>query len=363
MSTTEKNKTVVGGRYALVERVAEGGMAVVWKAEARGAAGFSRPVAIKEIKVEYRAIQKYIQMFIEEARIGTELAHPNIVQVVDFVIEDDTYYLVLEWVEGVDLYGFTRAFCYLNQPVPWPLSVAVAVGALQGLSAAHQRCRADGAVSPVIHRDVSPHNIMLGLSGTVKLSDFGLARARDRAMTMTAPGMVKGKLGYLAPEIASGLGASVASDQFSMGAVLWEALAGERLFDAESDVEVFTMIRTGQIKPLASVRPDIPKRVVDAVHKSLALDPTDRFPSTHRFAAELHECLRTLGDGIFDAHERLAAAVKCARETLTTFEGDEARISASDMNQQTWSLQIDVDSASFKGTTKAMTVVADPEKG
>ena len=350
---TEQPPTVIGGRYELLERIAEGGMAIVWKARVRGAAGFARTVAVKEIKVEYRSVRQYIQMFIEEARIGTELAHPNIVQVLDFLLEGETHYLVLEWVDGVDLHDFVKAFSYLEQPIPWPLAVAAGVGALQGLSAAHERIDPAGKMNPVIHRDVSPHNILINQSGTVKLSDFGLARARDRAFTLTAPGTLKGKISYFAPEITKGQRASVLSDQFSMGCVLWEALAAQRLFEGISDVEVFTAIRAGEVKRLEVARPDLPSRVVGAVHRALSMNPDERFPSARAFAGELSECLRELGGGLYDASERLAAAVHVARETLMDFEPS-TRISASEMNLVTMSLQIDVDSATFVGTTEVM---------
>ncbi len=296
--TPEQPSTVIGGRYELVERIAEGGMAIVWKARIRGAAGFARTVAVKEIKVEYRTVRQYIEMFIEEARIGTELAHPHIVQVLDFFVEGDTHYLVLEWVEGVDLHDFVRAFSYLEQPIPWPLAIAAGVGALQGLSAAHERVDPTGRVSPVVHRDVSPHNILINQSGTVKLRDFGLARARDRAFSLTAPGTLKGKISYFAPEITRGQGASVLSDQFSMGCVLWEALAAERLFEGTSEVEVFTAIRAGNVKNLAEARGDLPPQVVQAVHRALATEPGERFESARAFAAELSDCLRELGGGL-----------------------------------------------------------------
>ncbi len=351
---------VVGGRYELVERIAEGGMAIVWKGRIRGDAGFSRSVAVKEIKVEYREVRKYIQMFIEEARIGTELAHPHIVQVLDFLLEKDTYYLVLEWVDGVDLDTFVRSFAYLEQPMPWPLALASIVGALQGLSAAHMHCAPDGQASPVVHRDISPHNILLSTSGTVKLSDFGLARARDRAFTLTAPGMVKGKLSYLAPEVVSGKGASVFTDQFSMGCVLWEALAGQRLFQGESEWEAVADIRSGNVRDLSEVRQDLPERVVQAVHKSLSLKPEERFESASAFAAELSECLRLTGGGLFDAGERLAAAVRVSRSTIGAVE-HRTSISPSAMNQPTQSLQLDVNAASFAGATLEMTPVSDPE--
>ena len=344
---------VIGGRYELVERIAEGGMAIVWRARTRGDAGFSRSVAVKEIKVEYREIRKYVEMFIEEARIGTELAHPNIVQVLDFLLEKDTYYLILEWVDGVDLKTFVRGFSYLDQPMPWPLAVAAIIGALQGLSAAHQRLGPSGQPSPVVHRDISPHNILLSTSGTTKLSDFGLARARDRVVTLTAPGMVKGKLSYLAPEIVRGQGASIFTDQFSMGCVLWEALAGERLFQAETEWDAVSDIRNGIIRSLSDLRGDLPERVVAAVNKSLALSAEDRFASASAFAAELSECLRLTGGGLFDASERLAVAVRVARSTIDELE-HRPGISPLEMNQATHSLHLKVHTARFAGATLRM---------
>src|SRR5678815_588963 len=167
-----------------------------YKAVTKGAAGFQRTVAIKHIKPEYRALKNYVDMFIGEARVGSELAHPNIVQVHDFIADQGSYYLVMEWVEGIDLGHFIRAHRQDGLHVEWPLVVAIGIGTLRGLGAAHMRRAPDGTPSPVIHRDVTPHNVLLGTSGVVKISDFGLARARDRVASMTAPGTVKGKLNY-----------------------------------------------------------------------------------------------------------------------------------------------------------------------
>src|SRR4051812_16424762 len=192
-------------------------MATVYKGVQKGAAGFQRTVAIKHIKPEFRAIKNYVDMFIEEARVGSELAHPNIVQVHDLLAQDGSYYLVMEWVEGIDLGHFIRMHREAGEHVSWPLAVAVGIGTLRGLGAAHGRLAADGTPAPVIHRDVSPHNILLGVNGGVKLSDFGLARARDRVASMTAPGTVKGKLSYLAPEVAFGKPNTVQSDLFGVG--------------------------------------------------------------------------------------------------------------------------------------------------
>src|SRR5687767_4694336 len=137
-------------------------MATVYKAVIRGAAGFQRSVAVKHIRPEFRALKNYVDMFVEEARVGSELAHPNIVQVHDFCAAEGHYYLIMEWVEGIDLGAFIKSYRDQQKLVPWPLAVAVGIGTLRGLGAAHDRVSADGTPAPVIHRDVSPHNVLLG---------------------------------------------------------------------------------------------------------------------------------------------------------------------------------------------------------
>jgi len=304
---------IIDGKYQLVQIAGEGGMATVYKAMVRGAAGFQRAVAIKHIKPEYRAIKNYIDMFIEEARVGSELAHPNIVQVHDFCSAAGSYYLVMEWVEGIDLGAFIKHYRDTGRYVPWPLAVAIGIGTLRGLGAAHERLAPDGSHAPVIHRDVSPHNVMLGVNGTVKLSDFGLARARDRAASLTAPGTVKGKLSYLAPEVAMGKGNSVQSDLFGVGTVLWETLSGERLFDGKTDVEIFKKIRACKVPPLTDRRPDLPASLVAILEVALAADPANRYGSAEEFAHALGQVMKE-AVGV-NAPSALAAAVREARGT------------------------------------------------
>jgi eukaryotic-like serine/threonine-protein kinase len=307
----------VSDKYELIEVAGEGGMAVVWRARMHGAAGFSRPVAVKKMKPSLTHQRNHVAMFVEEARVGSELTHPNVVQVVDFVEDrDGTFCLVTEWVEGIDLARFLRAYRARGERMSWAMATAVGVGALRGLAAAHERCTALGEPAPVIHRDVSPQNILLGANGVVKLTDFGLARARDRMHSLTGPGIVKGKISYLAPEVARGQPASPMSDLFAMGSVLWEALAGRPLFDGTADREVFRKIHEGEVQPLGSERAGLPERLVRVIHRALAVEPHDRFVSARAMAQELASVLAgTLGDGR-DAQSLLGRAVVEARKTL-----------------------------------------------
>jgi eukaryotic-like serine/threonine-protein kinase len=302
---------LIQGKYQLVSVAGEGGMATVYKAVVRGAAGFQRTVAIKHIKPEYRALKNYIDMFIEEARVGSELAHPNIVQVHDFCSEDGAYYLVMEWVEGVDLGALIKAYREVGQAVPWPLAVAIGIGTLRGLGAAHDRIAPDGTPAPVIHRDVSPNNVLLGVNGVVKLTDFGLARARDRAASLTAPGTVKGKLSYLAPEVTFGKPNSVQSDLFTLGSVLWETLTGERLFDGKTDIEIFKKIRACKVPPVAERRPDLPAALAAVLDTALAADPGNRYATADEFAHALGQVMKQ-AVGV-NPTTALGAAVAAAR--------------------------------------------------
>ena len=306
---------LIDGKYELVEVAGEGGMATVFRAVVRGAAGFQRTVAIKRIRPEYRAVRHYIDMFIEEARVGSELAHPNIVQVHDFCSSDGAYYLIMEWVDGVDLGTLQGALARAGKHLSWPLVAAVSIGTLRGLGAAHERRTADGEPSPVIHRDVSPQNILVGASGVIKLTDFGLSRARDRANSLTVPGTVKGKLSYLAPEVTLGKPNSVASDLFSMGVVMWEVLCGQRLFDARNDLEVFKKIRACAVPPVRTLRPDVPEALAKVVARATALHPKDRYASAADMVADLTWVAQE-GGALGDAHELIARAVQEARTLL-----------------------------------------------
>jgi serine/threonine protein kinase len=311
--------SIIGGRYQLVELVAEGGLSTVWQGVARSSEVFARPVAVKVMKRAFSQVGgPYLQMLLEEARIGARLQHSNLIQVLDFITEatpeGPRYCLIMEWIDGVNLRTLTRVEKDLDRPVPWAFVATVGLRTLRGLAAAHELRGADGKVTPVVHRDVAPQNILLGLNGDVKLSDFGMARARDRIAELTAPGFVKGTLSYMAPEILVGKPATPASDLFSLGVTLWETLTLDRLFHSKSDAEVVAKIRACAIPSLAEKRKDVPERLATAITKALDPDPAKRYASARYMANELGEVLREHNWG--DADMIVSGAVAQTRASL-----------------------------------------------
>jgi serine/threonine protein kinase len=307
------------GRYEILEAAGDGGMATVYRAVTRGAAGFQRPVAIKRVHAHLAGNTEFVRMFIEEARVCSELDHPNIVQVHDFGVDKNGYYLVMEWVDGLHSGHYVSAFGKRGQPVPHRLAVAIVAQVLAGLAEAHERIGANGEPAPVIHRDVTPHNILVSVTGVAKLTDFGLARAMDRAR-MTNPDVVKGKLSYLAPELVRGKPASTRSDMYSLGIALWEALAGTRLFSGETDQERIRKVRDGEVPPLAERRADLPQALIAAVHKALALEPEQRFESAEAMGRELLRVIgsdpvspREIGQSVIDARIALGLTARTQR--------------------------------------------------
>jgi serine/threonine-protein kinase len=307
----------IAGKYELLERAGEGGMAVVWRAVMHGAAGFSRPVALKQMKPQLRQDARQVAMFVEEARLGACLLHPNVAQVLDFVEDaEGSYWLVTEWVDGLDLGSLLRYYRTRKERIPWPLITLIGIEALHGLAAAHERHAADGTPVPVVHRDVSPQNILLGIGGAVKLSDFGLARARDRTSVLTTPGFIKGKLGYLAPELVGGAQASPQSDLFAMASVLWESLAGHPLFTGTNDREVMRAIHRGQVPPVSGERPGLPKMLTFAIGRALSRLPAERYATASTMARDLEAALAGALASTLEIRLRLGRTVADARRQL-----------------------------------------------
>ncbi|NOY90253.1 MAG: serine/threonine protein kinase [Deltaproteobacteria bacterium] len=305
----------LAGKYELLELAGQGGMAEVFKARTHGAAGFTRPVAVKRILPQLTDNDEFVRMFVEEARVVSELSHPNVVQIHDFdQDDDDAYFLVMEWVEGLSLLEWSEGYRHAGEVTPWPLVAAIGIEVLKALGAAHERRGADGTPKPIYHRDVTPQNILLGVGGVVKLADFGLARAMDRSR-MTAPDVVKGKLSYLCPELTRGEDASARTDIFGVGIVLWETLAGRKLFDGEGPLQVLEAVKAAQVPALDEFRLDLPRTLEDVITKALAREPEQRYRSTRKMVRALSNLLRmtpeptgaeVLGRTVMQARERLA---------------------------------------------------------
>ncbi len=292
---------LLGGKYEVLELAGEGGMAKVYRGQTHGAAGFTRPVAIKRVLAPLSQNPEFLKMFVEEARVVSELDHPNIAQIHDFDRDrNGEYYLVLEWVEGLTLSDWRRGYRAHGHHTPWSLTAAVGIEVLQALHMAHVRRDAAGRPAPVFHRDITPQNVMLSNCGVVKLTDFGLARAMDRS-SITKPGFVKGKISYLAPELTYEAEPSAQTDVFSVGVVLWEILAGEKLFKGEDPIKVIGTIRESETPDLALIRDDLPEGLLEILHKALRRNPIERYASSRDMARALAALLRE-SDEVTDSH-------------------------------------------------------------
>ncbi len=275
------------GRYLLMERLATGGMAEVYRAKAGGAGGFEKQVAIKRILPTYSQNDEFRKMFEYEARLSSMLTHANIVQVYDFNKFGETYLLAMEYVDGKNLRQFVNKARKIDVQFPIEFSVFVMNEVCKGLEYAHtKKDDMTGKSLNIIHRDMSPQNIMLSYEGAVKIVDFGIAKAKDRA-DETRSGVIKGKFGYMSPEQANGLSVDHRTDIFSTGIILWEMLTGRRLFAAESDMATLRMIQECVIMPPSKINPRIPPELERIVMKVLSKDLKLRYNS----AGDLHRHL------------------------------------------------------------------------
>jgi len=274
----------VSGKYRLDQRLGGGGMAEVFLGSTMGAEGFSRKVAIKRVLPGYSDNDAFAQMFVSEARISSQLVHPNIVSVLDFDRDaDGRLFLVMELVEGRDLDSLIA-----SGVVPIPVVIFVIGEVLRGLGYAHD-LPAGTDVRGVVHRDVSPHNVLLSWEGSVKVSDFGIAKARA-ASEATASVFIKGKPAYMSPEQANGQPLDGRSDLFAVGIMLWEMLVGRRLFVGEDTRATLAAVLFGQIPRPRSLRSDIPKDVERVTMKLLEREASARYATAEDALAELLEC-------------------------------------------------------------------------
>ena len=279
------------GQYNLLEKIAVGGMAEVWKARMRGVEGFQKMVAIKKILPHMSDNAEFIGMFIDEAKLAAQLSHPNIVHIYDLGKISRSYYIAMEYVEGKDLRSILNAARRRGMQMPLGLALLIASRVASALDYAHRKRDFEGRELSLVHRDVSPQNVLISYEGDVKLCDFGIAKAVSKA-GQTQMGALKGKLQYMSPEQAWGRQVDARSDIFSLGAVLFEMLTGERLFSGESEMSVLESVRQGRTRSPREVDPALPADVDEIVTRALAQPIQNRFQSAgemcQRIEAVLH---------------------------------------------------------------------------
>jgi len=273
------------GRYELLRRIGAGGMAEVYKAKTFGPEGFVKEVVIKRILPAFNEDPDFVEMFINEARLAARLQHTNIVQIFDFNQVDGVYYIAMEWVEGADLRRIINRSRRRSRPIPVRAAVHVGVETLKGLHYASTRTE-EGKPLNLVHRDISPHNLLVSFAGEVKITDFGIAKVAALASS-TRSGMLKGKLGYMSPEQAAGAVLDARSDIFSLGIVLWELLAGRRLYQGDSEGELFAQVKRAEVPPPRTLRDEIDEGLERALMRMLATDRDERFASAAEALEEL----------------------------------------------------------------------------
>ena len=279
-------KPIPFGKYVLLDRISVGGMAEVFLAKAFGAAGFERILAIKKILPTMVEDEEFITMFIDEARIAVQLNHSNIVQIHELGKNDEHYYIAIEYVPGRDLRAVLDQAKKRKHPIPIPLAVFLAQKVCEGLDYAHRKRDAQGRELNIVHRDISPQNVLIAFEGDVKVIDFGIAKAQGR-LQKTQAGILKGKFGYMSPEQVRGLPVDRRSDIFALGVIIYEMLTGERLFVGESDFSTLEKVRNAEVLSPREYNDTIPDELDRVVMKSLAREPDDRY----QWASDLGEDL------------------------------------------------------------------------
>lgn len=297
----------VYGRYETLFRIASGGMAEVYAARARGEAGFQKLVALKRMLPHLTDDERFVTMFMDEGRLAANISSPHVVSTLDLGrAEDGSLFLVMELVVGTTLSTLLRNAAREGASLPLEVGVAIIAQAAQGLHDAHEARTPVGTPLGIVHRDVSPQNILVGTDGRVRITDFGVARALLRR-TKTSTGEFKGKLSYFSPEQCADQELDRRSDVFSLGVVAWETLTTRRLFHADNPLAVLDRVTRLPIPSASSVNPAVPPTVAAVIARALERDRNARFESAAVFAHALRDAARSVGVG---ESEAIAAMVR-----------------------------------------------------
>jgi TonB family protein len=280
------------GQYVLLEKIATGGMAEVWKARMRGVEGFQKIVAIKKILPHLSDNQDFIEMFVDEAKLAAQLNHNNIIHIYDLGKIQSSYYIAMEYIDGFDLKTILRRGEELDHPMGVELALFVASKVGAALDYAHRKKDFEEKEMGLVHRDVSPQNVLISQEGDIKLCDFGIAKAASKA-SHTQAGALKGKLQYMSPEQAWGKNIDRRSDVFALAAVLFEMLTGRKLFTGDNEISILEQVREARIQPPSLHNDEVTTEIDRIVLKGLQKDPANRYQTAGEMAREIDAVLYT----------------------------------------------------------------------
>ncbi len=278
------------GRYQLLKKLATGGMAQIYLARQLGPEGFEKLLVVKRILPHLAENEEFITMFLDEARIAARLNHPNVVQIFDLGAQDDSFFIAMEYIHGEDARRVWKQAERLGTMIPQALICRMIIEACTGLDYAHKKTDQSGRPLNIVHRDISPQNLLVSFEGGVKIVDFGIAKAADQA-TVTRSGVLKGKYSYMSPEQAAGVLVDHRTDIFALGVVLYELLTGARLFKRATDIQTLNAVTECIVPPPSSANPDIPPELDAIVMKALSKDRTQRYQEARHLAAALESFL------------------------------------------------------------------------
>ncbi|MDB4995323.1 MAG: Serine/threonine protein kinase [Myxococcaceae bacterium] len=273
-------------RYRVVEKLESGGMAEVFRAESEGLQGFKKQVAIKRVLPHLSEKKKFISMFLDEARLSAHLSHSNCVQVFDIGVGDNAYFIVMEFVDGANLKAIAESLRKAGRDFPVEAAIFIAHEICKGLSYAHELKDPQGNDLFIVHRDMSPPNVLVTKYGEIKIVDFGLAKANSQ-LERSEPGIIKGKFSYLSPEAALGQDVDARTDIFAVGIILWELLCGQRLFLGETDFQTVKKVQQAVIPPVSQFNKKVAPELEKIVNKTLARDPKDRYQTARDLGRDL----------------------------------------------------------------------------
>ncbi len=333
MGSTSSPPARILGRYALYEVIASGGMATVHFGRLLGVVGFAKTVAIKRLHPGLACDPEFVSMFLDEARLAARVRHPNVVSTLDVVATDGELFLVMEYVQGESLRQLERRAAEQGARIPPPIVATIVVGMLYGLHAAHEATNEHGEALGIVHRDVSPQNVLVGVDGVPRVFDFGVAKAAGRAQT-TREGQLKGKLAYMSPEQLMGRTVARPTDIFAASAVLWEALVGRRLFRGDSEGEIIKKVLDAQVERPSKLVSELPPQLDGLVLRGLARNPSDRFATAREMARALEKCIPLAPTSeVGEFVEKLAATTLAQRaERMAKIESSSTSHSRHDVS-------------------------------